>query len=90
MKSIPTSAMPFKRTNHFTRTTVPPGLLRDHQTNNGVWGKIHVVAGVVRYSIPAKSQMFDLNPNRPGIVEPGVMHHVEPSEDASFYLEFWR
>ena len=90
MKSMPKSAKPFNRTADFTEATVPPGLLREHQTKNGVWGKIHVVSGAVRYTIPARKQEFVLNPDRPGIVEPGVVHHVEPFADASFYVEFWR
>jgi tellurite methyltransferase len=90
MIPIPKSAKSYNRTAEFNQVTVPPGLLRDHQTKAGVWGKIHVVSGAVRYTIPGINQAIVLKPERPGIVELEVAHHVEPVEDASFYMEFWR
>lgn len=91
MKSLPANAVAYKRTAEFTETTVPAGLLRSHTTKAGTWGRIHVVAGRLRYRIlePAVEEI-DLTPEREGVVEPEVPHEVEPLGTVRFFVEFLR
>lgn len=80
----------YSRTPMFTEATVPAGLLRDHSTKPGVWAKIHVEEGTLRYSIDALGIVMDLSPADPGIVLPEVPHHVEPLGEVRFFVEFYR
>ncbi len=91
MKTLPASAVTYKRTPDFTHETVPAGLLRSHSTKEGVWGKIVVLEGSLLYRIlePTMEEVL-LTPDRHGVVEPTVRHEVVPSADAKFHVEFMR
>ncbi|HEY6598470.1 MAG TPA: DUF1971 domain-containing protein, partial [Pseudomonadales bacterium] len=75
----------------FDEASVPAGLLRSHTTKPGVWGKIVVLEGALTYRIlePAIEEI-ELNPQRFGVVEPGVKHEVAPRNGVRFYVEFHR
>ena len=90
MSALPDGLRAYRRTPVFTETSVPAGLLKDHETKPGVWGVIHVVSGRLRYSIPSRRESVTLSPDRPGIVEQTVPHHVTRLGPVSFYVEFWR
>ena len=91
MKALPPNVFPYKRTPEFTESTVPAGLLRSHDTKDGVWGKIVVLEGTLLYRIlePEVEEIL-LSSNRWGVVEPTVRHEVGPSAGARFYVEFHR
>jgi tellurite resistance-related uncharacterized protein len=38
MKALPKTVVAYKKTPEFTELTLPAGLLKDHQTKEGVWG----------------------------------------------------
>ena len=91
MKALPADVSPYKRTPEFTESTVPAGLLRSHDTKDGVWGKIVVLEGTLLYRIlEPKVEEIVLSPNRHGVVEPTVRHEVVPSAGVRFYVEFHR
>ena len=88
---VPEGWEPRQRTATFSRETVPAALLAHHTTRAGVWARIHVVSGRVRYHVePPLARELDLSPRSPGTVAPEVPHRVELVGDASFYVEFWR
>jgi len=91
MKDLPTEVSSYKRSPEFTKETVPKGLLRAHQTKEGTWAKIVILEGELRYRIlePAVEE-FDLSPSNFGIVEPTILHEVEPLTQVRFYVEFYR
>ncbi len=91
MKQIPENATPYKKTAVFTEETIPQSLRQQHNTKEGVWGKIWVVSGTLRYRIlsPAQEE-FILTPANAGVVEPEVPHQVEPLGRVEFYVEFYR
>lgn len=92
--SLPPGLQPYKRTAIFTETTVPAGLLGDHATKDGVWGLIRVEHGELRYAItdPRRDPSTQiLTPSgAPGLVEPTILHRVEPLGAVRFYVEFLR
>lgn len=90
-KTIPDGYVPYKQTPVFNTETIPSGLTQQHATKKGIWGLIHVVTGTLIYRIhhPFYSEER-LDSQTPGIVLPDVQHDVHPSEDAMFYIEFWR
>jgi tellurite resistance-related uncharacterized protein len=89
MKSMPSGVEPYKRTPEFTSETVPAGLRSSHRTKEGVWGRIVVLEGRLRYRIlePAVEEV-ELSPGVEGVVEPTVPHEVEPLGAVRFYVEF--
>ncbi|HLW57870.1 MAG TPA: DUF1971 domain-containing protein [Bacteriovoracaceae bacterium] len=90
MKSLPSNVTAYKRTDVFTETSVPKGLLNTHRTLPGVWGKIVVLEGSLTYVIVGAPEEYELNAERFGVVEPQVVHHVRPNGKVSFYVEFYK
>jgi tellurite resistance-related uncharacterized protein len=89
--TLPAGALPYRRTTVFDEGTVPPGLLKAHRTKDGAWGLIKVLEGKLAYRItdPARPpEERVLEPGTPGIVEPMVLHEVEPLGPVLFYVEF--
>lgn len=91
MKTLPTTVSAYKRTPDFTEHTVPAGLLRSHNTREGVWGKIVVLEGSLLYRIlePTIEEVL-LTPDTFGVVEPTIRHEVVPSPGVRFYVDFHR
>ena len=84
----------YKRTPTFTENSVPAGLLAEHSTKEGVWGLIHVTQGRLRYFITdprREPEEYVLDPGtEPGVVEPTILHRVEPMGSVEFQVEFLR
>lgn len=91
MKELPGTVTAYKRTPTFTETTVPKGLLKAHQTKAGTWGKIVVLEGHLAYRIlEACVQEEHLSIDHFGVVEPEILHEVQPKGAVKFYVEFYR
>ncbi|MEO8602677.1 MAG: DUF3565 domain-containing protein [bacterium] len=87
---LPSHFVAYKRTATFDQDSVPAGLRKDHATKAGVWARIVVERGRLRYHVEALGQVFELSPELAGIVVPEVPHHVEPRGAVSFHVEFYR
>lgn len=92
MKTLPAGLTHYKSTPEFTQDSMPAGLRRSHTTAAGVWGRITVLEGSLRYRITgvATPEEHLLSPGSPGIVEPQVEHEVEPIGPVRFLVEFHR
>jgi tellurite resistance-related uncharacterized protein len=94
MTRLPSGLIAYKRAPIFTERTVPAGLLKDHSTKEGTWGLIHVDEGELHYFITDSTRrriVQILTPSeRPGVVEPTIVHRVEPMEHVRFGVQFWR
>ena len=90
MTALPAGVRAYKQTPVFDQDTVPAALCRDHQTKDGVWGRIVVLSGRLRYVVPSTATVETLSPERCGIVEPAMPHHVEPLGEVQFFVEFLR
>jgi tellurite resistance-related uncharacterized protein len=92
--SLPQGVQPYRKTDVFTQATVPAGLLRAHTTKEGAWALIHVLEGRLAYRIkdprrPASTVI--LTPDGPpGVVEPTILHDIEPLGAVRFFVEFHR
>ncbi len=84
----------YKTTPTFTQDSVPAGLLANHSTKEGVWGLIHVAHGKLRYCVNdprRENEERILEPGSPaGVVEPTIVHRVEPLGPVEFHVEFLR
>ncbi len=89
MKPLPPHVKAYKSTPVFTNETVPKGLLKNHNTKNGVWGLIHVKKGELEYTIE-DLETHILTPEKQGIVEPEILHHIKPIGVVNFYVEFYK
>ena len=91
---LPPGLEPYKRTATFTETTIPAGLLGEHSTKEGVWGLIEVESGTLRYLVTdPRREARDLTlvaGGEPGIVEPTILHRVEPVGQVRFHVQFLR
>jgi tellurite resistance-related uncharacterized protein len=87
---LPEGFVAYKRTPEFTQDTIPKGLTKNHSTKRGVWARINVIDGRLRYRVAALDADFELAAGTPGIVIPEVLHHVEPVGAVRFYVEFYR
>jgi tellurite resistance-related uncharacterized protein len=91
---LPADVRPYRRTDVFTEATVPGGLLRAHTTKEGAWALVHVLEGRLAYHIEDPRRLASevvLTPKRPpGVIEPTILHRVEPLGAVRFYVEFHR
>ncbi len=91
MKSLPPDLRPYKKTDVFTKETVPKGLLKEHHTMAGVWGKIVILEGGLIYTIDDENKEgVMLTPDYHGVVEPQVVHHITPLNGVKFFIEFYK
>lgn len=79
-----------RTTAAFTARTVPAGLLREHRIAAGVWGRLRVLEGSVRFVLEATGDHRDVRAGEHQVIEPEVPHRVEPSDDVVFLVEFHR
>jgi|AACY02.9.fsa_nt_gi tellurite resistance-related uncharacterized protein len=79
-----------RTTPEFTAASVPAGLLSAHQVADGVWGRLRVLAGAVVYVVEVTGQRRTITAGGAQVIEPGLVHHVEPASDARFVVEFHR
>ncbi len=89
MKTLPNNITAYKRTPQFDENTVPAGLLKEHNTKEGVWALIHIEAGELEYVIK-NTEKHTLSPEKHGVVEPQVPHHIKALGKVSFFVEFYK
>lgn len=91
MKTIPDNVSRYAATPEFTEATVPAHLLESHEAKPGVWAKVVVLEGTLRYCILGpEAEEVDLAAGRPGVAEPEVPHRVEITGPVRFQLELYR
>ncbi len=92
--NLPDGLEPYKRTPTFTEDSVPTGLLTEHSTKDGVWGLVQVEKGALRYVVTdarrASTEVLLTPGAEPGIVEPTILHRVEPVGAVQFHVQFLR
>ena len=84
----PDGLVAYKRTPEFTETTVPAGLLRSHSTKEGVWAKIHVLSGTLRFTDLVLGTRQELAEGIHALVHPKAEHEVAPVGSVRFFVEF--
>lgn len=87
---LPEHFVAYKQTDEFSETSLPAGLRRGHTTRAGVWAKIHVRAGRLRYCVDDRGTVQELAAGEAGIVVPQVVHHLELLGPVRVQVEFYR
>jgi len=75
---LPDGAAAYRTTDEFDEVTLPAGLRRDHNTRPGVWGRAEVLAGRLRFVMPALAVDRVIEAGDHAIIPPELPHHVEP------------
>lgn len=88
--SLPSGLVEARRTPLFDFASLPDPLAESHRTT--VWAELFVQSGSVRYTDLEGETPRDvgLGPGDTAVIEPGVEHRVEPSTDATFFIQFYR
>ena len=87
--ALPPGLVAYRRTPIFIETTLPAGLRRRHRTKAGVWARIAVIEGCLRFRRLDPFSETVLDPDTPGIVAPEEPHEVEPLGPVRFFVEFY-
>ncbi|WP_414041925.1 DUF1971 domain-containing protein [Acidithiobacillus sp. M4-SHS-6] len=91
---LPEPSMPlneYQRTPEFTADDAPAGLLHGHRTKAGVWGRIVLLEGNLRYCLEdGSARAWILSPEQPGWIPPDLPHRLEFMGPVRFYVSFWR
>lgn len=89
MKTLPAHVTHYKSSPEFTETSTPAALQKGHTTAAGVWGRITILEGSLRYHIsePEQEELL-LTPDLFGVVEPQMRHEVELVGPVRFRVDF--
>lgn len=83
-----------RTTDTFDSTTVPAALLRAHRVADGVWGRLVVHDGPLRFvwedGRPDGTDSVELGGGDSLVIPPQTPHRVEPGPGARFAVEFHR
>lgn len=89
--SIPDGLELTRTTDVFDADTVPAGLLKAHRVAEGVWGRLVVLSGSVRFVFEdAPADALTVDAGDAVAIPPGRRHHVELDGPGSFVVEFYR
>lgn len=87
---LPDAAAAYRTTAEFDETSLPAGLRREHTTRPGVWARAEVLAGRLRFVLPALAVDRELAAGEHAIIPPGLPHHVEPLGAVRMQVVFLR
>jgi tellurite resistance-related uncharacterized protein len=90
-RDLPADLELVRTTEVFDNDSVPAGLLRAHQVAEGVWGRLVVHTGRVRFvfeDLPERP--IELGTGQDQVIPPLRLHHLELDEPATFAVEFYR
>lgn len=88
---LPGAVTLHRTTDAFDSETVPTGLLRAHQIADGVWGRVCVLAGTLRFVWEDGDRpAVELGVGDALVIPPRTPHHVEPGPGVRFLVEFHR
>lgn len=86
-RAIPAEASKGRKTPTFTSNTVPAGLLGTHHTTG--WAELVVISGSVAFVEHSPEWHATAASDSPVVIRPNQRHHIDPSTDAEFYVQFY-
>ena len=88
---FPQDFVSYQKTPVFEEDSIPKGLQSEHSTKPGVWAKLHILEGRLKYSILSPiNKKITLDSTQEGVIVAEVPHYVEPEGTVRFYVEFFR
>jgi ferredoxin len=88
---LPSGLVLQRRTDDFTKVSVPAGLLRAHRVARDVFGRVVVLEGRLRFvwEEPGADEPLDLVAGDSVVIPPDTRHRVEPGSSCRFAVEFY-
>ena len=80
---------PYRLTPIFDSETLPAALRKAHCTKAGVWGRLNVLDGRVRYVVEENGEQQVVNAGNSVTILPQQLHHVEPIGDMRMQVSFY-
>lgn len=75
----------------FDEASVPAALRSAHRTSEGIWGRLVVLDGSLRFTFEAAPGAGrEVRAGQVQVIPPGALHRVEPGERVRFVVEFHR
>ena len=84
---LPAGVTAGRRTPDFTKDTCPAGLLAAHQA--ATWAQLEVTEGTVVFADEVTGTRSIGSPGAPVVIAPDNPHHIEPTDDAVFAVQFF-
>jgi len=84
---LPAGARLVRTTPEFDEHTVPDGLRRDHRIAAGVWGRLVVRSGALRFGFGDDAE-FGVPAGGEVVIPPQRVHHVSIAGPVRFAVEF--
>lgn len=90
-RTLPDGLEQYAKTKQFTHETLPKSIAEEHNTKEGVWGHLRVLKGEVQYFLAGQdSPLATIQAPGSFVILPTELHYVKLSQDAEFFVEFWR
>lgn len=86
---LPAGLVLARTTDEFDEHSVPAGLLRDHRVAAGVWGRLLVRSGALRFGFGDDAE-FGVTEGGSVVIPPEQVHHVALVGPVRFVVEFHR
>ena len=85
---LPTGLRVVRTTPTWDEGTIPPGLRRAHRLGAGVWGRLRVERGQLRFRAETDPVLHvTVTPDASQAIPPEVDHRVEPEGPVRLFLE---
>ena len=84
---LPAGVTAGRRTPDFTKATCPAGLLAAHRA--ATWAQLEVAKGTVAFTDEVTGARSIGSPGAPVVIAPDKPHHIEPTDDAVFAVQFF-
>lgn len=89
--ALPDGVAPYGRSPDFTPDTLPTALQTDHATAAGIWGRLQVQTGRIRYQLAQSPEIcVEVGAGESLVIAPEVRHRVAFVEPGRFHVEFCR
>ncbi len=90
-RKLPKEVKPYAKSPVYTKKTVPEKLLNHHDLKAGTWGCLNVEEGKVDYFTNGQDvPVSTLAAGEKIVIQPEEKHYITPSEDARFFIEFYK
>ena len=81
---------PYKKTPIFNAKNAPKAILEKHNTKEGVWGKLVVISGTLKFIDLENDKEVVLVEGEFQIIEPTKWHKLVLIDNPEFYIEFFK
>jgi tellurite resistance-related uncharacterized protein len=89
--ALPTGVSLTRTTPVFDQDSVPAGLMAAHRIAAGVWGRLIVHAGTLRFVFEdATDRPHEIGTGGALVIPPDRPHHIEIDGPVRFAVEFYR